>query len=179
MNRDDVWMVQRCDGPSFALEARASSRICRRVRWQGLESHDSTESGVAGRVNVAHAAGAEQCGDFIGTEASASRQRHQMKAGLYGAGVSRRVGQSSLGAGRLATSTGAACCWRQTVERGDVRFSGGHRPADAPTRSRRRSVAGVTDSTPVEERCPAARQRAGDGSMPCLFSNTPDCTARG
>ena len=51
---------------------------------QELQRHVATEPRVAGAVDLAHAAGAQQAGDLVGAEAGAWRKAARDWRGLYG-----------------------------------------------------------------------------------------------
>ena len=56
-------MVQRGDGAGFAVEAFCELLLCH------FDGDDAVEAGVAGAVDFAHSAGADEGEDFVGAEA--------------------------------------------------------------------------------------------------------------
>ena len=70
----DVRMVQRGEHFGFALEARQPLGIGGDGRRQDLDGDVALQLGVAGAIDLAHAANAERRDDFVGTEAAASAQ---------------------------------------------------------------------------------------------------------
>ena len=81
MNRDDVRMVERGDGPGLALEALAAFGIeCRRVR-QHLERDEPVEPRVPRFVDLAHTPAAERGDDLVRPETHACGERHSRRSG--------------------------------------------------------------------------------------------------
>ena len=56
MKRADVWMVQRRDGPRFAVEALLGFQIGRKMLRQNLDCYGTVEARVAGTIHLAHPA---------------------------------------------------------------------------------------------------------------------------
>ena len=75
VNRPDVGMIERRQQARLALEARAPVGIGQPEIRQDLEGDLAAERRVASPIDVAHAAGAEQSGDLVGSEALARRER--------------------------------------------------------------------------------------------------------
>ena len=65
----DVGSLERGRGASFCLEPRCE------FFFGDLQGDDAFEAGVAGTVDVAHAAGSEKPEDFIGADAGSRRKR--------------------------------------------------------------------------------------------------------
>jgi len=75
-DRDDVGMGQRRDRLRLALEPRAPIRVVRERRRQHLDRHVAPETPVFRAIDLAHPAGADGGGDFVGTEARAGLETH-------------------------------------------------------------------------------------------------------
>ncbi len=67
----DVRVVQRREDLGFALEASQPLGVVGEQVGQDLERHVAVELGVAGAVDLTHAAGADLGGDGVGTEGGA------------------------------------------------------------------------------------------------------------
>ena len=73
VDRRDVRMIERGEDLGLALEAgEALGVVCEQV-GQDLERDVATELRVARAIDLAHAAGAEQREDFVGTETRSCR----------------------------------------------------------------------------------------------------------
>ena len=68
VDRDDVRVVERGGGARFQLEAVEALRIGREARRQHLDGDVAAEARIAGPIDLAHAAGAEQRDDLVGPE---------------------------------------------------------------------------------------------------------------
>ena len=68
-------MIERGEQSRLALEARAAIGIAEHRVGQDLEGDVATERRVARPIDLAHAAGAEESGHFVGPEAIARRER--------------------------------------------------------------------------------------------------------
>ena len=55
----------RGDGPGFPLEPFEALGIAGHVRGQHFEGHLTSEPGVCGPIDLAHAAGANRGGDLV------------------------------------------------------------------------------------------------------------------
>ena len=71
-------MVQRGEDSGFTLEAGQAFRIIGEEIRQDFQRHIPAELGIVGTVHLAHAAFADQGGDFIGTQAGPGRQGHEL-----------------------------------------------------------------------------------------------------
>jgi hypothetical protein len=71
VDRSDVRMVERCQKAGLAFEPRQAIRVAVEGIGENLYRHVASEPGVAGSIDLTHAARAEQRRDFVGTEASA------------------------------------------------------------------------------------------------------------
>ena len=69
-------MRQRRDGLRLALEPRERRRILGKALGQDLDGDIAIQLGVAGAVDLAHAAGAELADDFVGAETRAWGKGH-------------------------------------------------------------------------------------------------------
>ncbi len=97
MNVRDVRVVEGGEHLRFAAEAREPIRIARDGRDQNLDGHVAIELRVAGAIDLAHAAGAEQRDDVIGAELRAGIERHwKNSGGLYAARRWRRDERNPL-----------------------------------------------------------------------------------
>ena len=76
VDREDVRVIQRRSGARFLLEALKPAGIGRGVRGKNLDRDVAPEPRVAGAIDLAHPAGAEQRKDFVGTEMDTGCQRH-------------------------------------------------------------------------------------------------------
>ena len=92
VERADVRMIERGDALRFALEARPELGIGREGGRQHLDGDGALEAGVAGLVDLAHAAGADGADDLVRSEARAGGQGHGEGASLM---QSRASGVSS------------------------------------------------------------------------------------
>ena len=72
----DVRMVERGDGPRFALEPLAPIRVGRVRLRQHLDRHHAIEARVAGPVHLPHPALADEVQRFICAETNAVGQGH-------------------------------------------------------------------------------------------------------
>ncbi len=70
----DVRMRQRRDRPGFPLEAQAGIRVGRDARRQDLDGHRAVEADVTRSVDLAHAAGADQLDDLVGSKRAPGRE---------------------------------------------------------------------------------------------------------
>jgi len=77
VNVPDVRVTQRGERLRFLLEARHSVRIGREGGRQHLDRDVAPQSGIAGAIYLAHAAGANQTGDLIRSEPRTGRDRHR------------------------------------------------------------------------------------------------------
>ena len=68
VQRADVRVGELRDGARFQVEARAELRIGRQRLGQDFHRDEPIEPGVAGFVDLAHAAGAERAEDFVRSE---------------------------------------------------------------------------------------------------------------
>ncbi len=73
----DVGMIERRQEIGFAREARQALGIAGEERRQNLERDVARQLAVAGAVDFAHPAGADQGDDLVGAEAGAGRQTHR------------------------------------------------------------------------------------------------------
>ena len=69
-------MVQGGQRFRFALEPRDPFRVSRDVGREHFQRNLTLQHGVGGAVDLAHAAGAEQVGDFVDAEPAAGRKAH-------------------------------------------------------------------------------------------------------
>jgi len=74
--RDDVGVIERCDGLRLALEAGETLAVVGEVRRQRLDRHLALEARVAREVNLAHPAGAQQAEDLVGSDARSDFEGH-------------------------------------------------------------------------------------------------------
>ncbi len=73
----DVGVVECRQEIGFPREARQALRVASEERRQNLERDVARQLAVAGAVNFAHPAGADQGDDLVGAEACAGRQAHR------------------------------------------------------------------------------------------------------
>ncbi len=64
----DVWMIQRGNGTSFALETLLEFRIGGKMSGENLDGNGAIEARVFRAVDLAHTAGAEWGLNFVGPE---------------------------------------------------------------------------------------------------------------
>ena len=76
VERADVRVVQAGDGLRFALEAGAAVRVGADLGREDLDGDGAVEAGVAGLVDLAHAAGADGGEDLVRAEAGTRREGH-------------------------------------------------------------------------------------------------------
>jgi hypothetical protein len=88
----DVRVTQAGNGLRFALEAGTAVGIGTGLGWKDLDGNRAVEAGVAGAVHLAHAAGADEGIDLVGTEARATGERlAQQDDGCRGGGMRGRA----------------------------------------------------------------------------------------
>ena len=80
VERADMRMVQARNGLRFALETFAQLRIVGKMSGKNLDCDDAVEAGIARAVHLAHTARTERSDDFVGPQASPSRESHKMLA---------------------------------------------------------------------------------------------------
>ena len=87
VERADVRVRERGDGAGLPLEARAAVRIGAQFGGEDLDGDRAVEAGVAGLVDLAHAAGADSRLDLVGSEASPGDEAHGhgLRGALYAA----------------------------------------------------------------------------------------------
>ena len=73
----DVGVVECRQEIGFPREARQALRVASEERRQNLERDVARQLAVAGAVDFAHPAGADQGDDLVGAEACAGRQTHR------------------------------------------------------------------------------------------------------
>jgi hypothetical protein len=64
-NRDDVRVIQRGDGASFALEAGEVLGVVGGGWWEDLEGDVAAKLGIRGAIHLAHATGADGAGNLV------------------------------------------------------------------------------------------------------------------
>jgi hypothetical protein len=94
---EDVRVVQRGDGARLALEARHPAGVLGARGGQHLHRHVALEPAIEGRVDLAHAAGAEQRSDFIGSEPGGRVRSLQLPHRLQHVDVERGGGRGMGG----------------------------------------------------------------------------------
>jgi hypothetical protein len=72
-------MSQRRDRLRVACESREPIRIARERIGHNLSRDVPIQLGIAGAVDLSHAARADEREDFVGAEASAGREGHGLK----------------------------------------------------------------------------------------------------
>ena len=65
MDRHDVRVIDGGDGPGFPLETFEALGVAGHVRGQHFKGHLTSEPGVCGPIDFAHAAGANRGGDLV------------------------------------------------------------------------------------------------------------------
>ena len=80
VERADVRVIQRGDGPRFALESFAGQRIHMEQRGQDFDSDGSGQTCVTALVDLPHSAGSQQSSDLIRTETRARGEWHRRVA---------------------------------------------------------------------------------------------------
>ena len=87
VERADVWMRERGDRAGLALEARATIRISTQFSGKNLYGDRAVEAGIAGLIDLPHAAGADSRLDLVGSEASPGDEAHGhgLRGALYAA----------------------------------------------------------------------------------------------
>ena len=73
----DVRMGEAGDDAGLALEAAAGFVAGHFTFGQDLESDGATQAGIAGAIDLTHAAGADGGLDFVGAQLFAGGQRHR------------------------------------------------------------------------------------------------------
>ena len=88
VQRADVRMIELRDRAGLAIEALAELRVGREGVRENLDRDRAIEPRVAGFVDLAHPAGADERQDFVRAEASAGGQRHQSRRAIIPSGLS-------------------------------------------------------------------------------------------
>src|SRR5688500_16759566 len=107
-------MIERGEGPRFALEAGEIFGVGGDPGEEHLDGDFAVEAHVVGAIHLAHAAGAKGGDYLVGADPSAGCQSHEDKAGLEAAKLSRmttdrtRVFRASLSILAVAALAGAA-----------------------------------------------------------------------
>ncbi len=109
----DVGMVQRRNGPSFALKPPAPVGVPREGLGQDLNRDVTAEPRIASLVHVAHAAGAQRHEDLIRSKQCARRKRHDVVGARNQACIvaasARRTRRTPLLQGLAAGRVQAVC----------------------------------------------------------------------
>src|SRR5207342_345298 len=100
VNRADVRMIERGQDLRLALEPRGALRVPGDQIGQDFDRDRSVQAGVAGLVNLAHAAGANCRDNFVGADTGAGGKRHGEGAGILLL-VALELGPWALGLSRL------------------------------------------------------------------------------
>ena len=79
VNVRDVWMIQRRQRLRFSCEPSEAFRVVREGLGQHFDRDVTVEPGVAGAVDLAHAACAEEREDLIRAERRAGCERHRVR----------------------------------------------------------------------------------------------------
>ena len=58
-------MLQSRNRVRFALESLAPFRVGRKIRWEHLNGNDARKLRIAGAIDFAHAAGADQTSNLV------------------------------------------------------------------------------------------------------------------
>src|SRR5262249_53702963 len=77
MNRDDVRMAEGGNTLSFVFEPYSALRIGGHVLRKDFDRDCTVQSGIAGAIDLAHAAGPNERQDFVRAESSAGREGHE------------------------------------------------------------------------------------------------------
>ncbi len=83
VQRADVRMIERGDGPRLALEAHAEVGVARDVGGEHFDGDQPIESSVTRPIDFAHAAGADGSLDDVRTESRADGERHGRARGDF------------------------------------------------------------------------------------------------
>ncbi len=100
VQRADARMRESSDRPRFVREARPTARVGRGVRQQHLDRDVAIEPGVAGLVDLAHAASADKALDLEDAQAQTRHQasgRMRCRVDHHIADGKRPVGQKPRG----------------------------------------------------------------------------------
>jgi len=84
MDDRDVGVVQRGQGPGFALEPRAAVRVGGERLRQDLDRDVAPQAGIARAVDFAHPARTDEAHDLVGAQASRRWQGPSLLAGVDG-----------------------------------------------------------------------------------------------
>ena len=76
VDRGDVRVVERGEEPRLALETGQPFRVAGEGVGERLDGHVAAEPGVAGAVDLAHAAGAEGSENLVGSEFRSGGETH-------------------------------------------------------------------------------------------------------
>jgi hypothetical protein len=74
----NIWMIQRGQHFSFALEAQHAPGLAGVSIGENLQRHVTFQLGIASAVDLAHAARADRREDLVRSETSPSGERHRM-----------------------------------------------------------------------------------------------------
>ena len=89
-------MVERREHLGLALEPGDADRDRREGIGEDLDGDVALQPGVAGAVDLAHAAGADRAGDLVRTQAGAGAQGHGFNEAGFDGIDTRRGGPMSI-----------------------------------------------------------------------------------
>ena len=75
VDRRNVWMIECCQKPRLAREARQSAGILRQRAWQDLDRDIAPELPVAGAIDLPHSSGSEQRENVVAANLPADQRR--------------------------------------------------------------------------------------------------------
>ena len=88
----DVWVAQPGDGFRLAFEASATIRVgAEQLRRQDFDGHASVEACVAGLVDLAHSAFADDGLNLVGSQTRAGDEAHGNLRARAGSGVNTGI----------------------------------------------------------------------------------------
>ena len=76
VNREDVGMAERGNRAGFEFEAMEAIGITGQLAREHFQGDVAAETGIAGAVDFAHAAGSDEPKNLIGTESIAGSESH-------------------------------------------------------------------------------------------------------
>ena len=130
----DVRMVERGEHLRFPTKSSQPVRIADDSSGQNLQRDIAIELGVAGAIHLAHAAGADETNDFVGTESSAGGRCHP-----GGVSIGRGAGRRRANASATFSPSGAtplACVTLEAARTSNMQLTPSWTPRRHPSPQR-------------------------------------------
>src|SRR5204862_7486797 len=78
MDRQQIRMIENARRLRFLLKARETVAIAHKIRWQDFDGNVAADARIAGPINLAHTAGAEERDDFVRADATPDGEHRWM-----------------------------------------------------------------------------------------------------